>query len=361
MKLRTEKFPRVRLCAVLLAALAGCAVRQKAADVATQPAPAPASTPATPTAIQAAPAATGQAVPGSPQPRPQPLVSYLKDGSLWVTREDGGEQRQLVAAPPDRAINYHVWSRDGSRIYFNVGLELYAFDFKEQKAQALAVLPLPPTATLDRLEAGREPGELIARTVDANDTLNTPPRVFALKAGQGAPAELSVDEYQAMAPPQSAVIHSVGEMSVAPDGKALLFWEVVGADEQLFVADIETGARLQVTDLSLLDGFDATASPDGVKRLIEATWSPDGEHIVFIPAQSCSEAGFCFGRLYVVSRWGGPAHQLAADMVTNLAAEWNRAGTKLVYDDQGQVLIADTHGQIRPLAEGNQPRWQPTL
>jgi hypothetical protein len=30
-----------------------------------------------------------------------------------------------------------------------------------------------------------------------------------------------------------------------------------------------------------------------------------------------------------------------------------------VYDDNGQVVVSDTLGQLKKLAEGNQPKWQP--
>jgi hypothetical protein len=220
------------------------------------------------------------------------------------------------------------------------------------------VLPAPPTAAVDRLEAAREGDMLLVRTLSEYDALGAPPKIYAYAVGQFR--ELGVDEYQSLAPARAAVVRGVGEMSVSPDGGAVLFWEVVGADEQLFVSHIETGARMQITELGMLDGFDETAGADGVRRLIEATWSPDGEHVVFIPAQSCSEAGFCFGRMYLVSRWGGPPLQLAGEATTNLSAEWDGAGALLAYDDQGRVLVADTRGQIRQIAEGNQPRWQPT-
>lgn len=363
MRSRLEKICGTALCLALFASLSGCAVRprnneavaQSTTHSTTQVAAPPAAS--DPPAIRPTPLPPGQAT-TSPTPRPQPLVSYIKDGSLWAAREDGSEKRQLVAAPEDKAITHHVWSSDGSRVYFNVGNNLYAYRLREQKVEALAALPAPPTASVDRLEACRDPETLIVRTIDGNNVFGAPPK-FYLYAAQTAPRELSVDEYRALVPSQPAVVHSVGEMSVSPDGRAVLFWEVGGTEEQLFVADIETGARLQVTELGLLDGFDPTAEGDGVRRLIEATWSPNGEYIIFIPAQSCSETGLCFGRMYIVSRWGGPPLQLTVDLATNLSADWNCAGTLLVYDDQGQVLVSDTHGQIKPIAEGNQPRWQP--
>ncbi|HYE73362.1 MAG TPA: hypothetical protein VEF04_08525 [Blastocatellia bacterium] len=361
MKFFTEKVSCAFLCTALLIISSNCAVRRGASDVATQAA-APVSSNSS---EHAKGSATTPASPSHPQahglttPASRPLVSYLKDGSLWAARDDGSEKRQLIAAPEEKSITHHVWSHDGQRIYFNVGINLYAYRVKEQKVDPLSVLPALATETVDQLEIAREGDTVIVRTIDQNNVLGAPPKLYAIDVAQNKARELTVDEYSTLTLARPAVVHAVNELSVSPDGKAILFWEVVGTEEQLFVSNAETGARCQLTELAQLDGFDPTASPDNVRRLIEATWSPDGQHIVFIPAQSCSETGICFGRMYLINRWGGPALQLAVDMTTNLSAEWNRTGTMLVYDDQGQILVSDIHGQIKPIAEGNQPRWQP--
>ncbi|MBV8771895.1 MAG: PD40 domain-containing protein [Deltaproteobacteria bacterium] len=283
----------------------------------------------------------------------------MKDGTLWLARADGLEKRQLISMPEDSAITNHLWSRDGQRIYFNVGLNLFEFRLAESKAAMLGTLRAEPGLMIDRLELSQDGQTLLVKAVTEEAALNAIPRLYAFVLRQGETRELTVDEYRLLAPAQPAVVRQAGDLSVSPDGKSLLFREAVGPNDQLFVSDLETGARYQVTELDQLRDFDPSVAPDSGRRIMEATWSPDGRYIVFTPMQSCSELGLCFGRTYLVDAGGGAQLQLALEMAANLAIEWNQAGTLLVYDDGGQVLLSDTHGQIKLLSEGNQPRWQP--
>jgi Tol biopolymer transport system component len=295
----------------------------------------------------------------TPPAKPLQLISYLKDGGLWLMKEDGSENRQVVPAPENAAIANALWTQDGSRIYFNVDLNLHAYVVMEQKVENLGRLQVPTGFALDRVELSSDAKTLLAQLIDTNDALNSVPKIYAVTLNPMAARELTVDEYRTLAPSQSATIAKVGDLSVSPDGRFVLFAEATAQDMQLFVADIETGNRHQVTDLSLLDGFEPSAMPDGSRRVIEATWSPDGQHIVFVPAQSCSEFGLCSGKMFLVDAWGGAQLQLATAMTTNLSQEWNHEKNLLVYDDNGQVVISDTQGQLKALAEGTQPKWQP--
>jgi len=295
----------------------------------------------------------------SPTPKPAPLIAYLNESNLWVVQADGTNARQLALAPEGESINAYVWSPDGSKIYFSVGLKFFAVTLLDQKVEGVGELVAPTGATIDRLEMGRDGATFIAHALDASAELNTVPKVFALRIGQREARELTVDEYHALAQGQSIIVRGFNDLAVSPDGRRLLFKEVAANDEQLFVSDIETGARHQVTDLAALDGFDELADPLGGRRILEATWSPDGRHIIFNPAQSCSQVGLCYGRLFLVDAWGGPQYRLSLEMTVNIPTAWNREGTLLVYDDGGQVLLADTRGQIKRIAEGNRPKWQP--
>ena len=308
-------------------------------------------------AIPAATASPATAV--SPAATPKAFISYIKDGALWLMREDGTEDHQIVPAPEEAAIANQVWAADGSKIYFNVGLNVFAYVVKDQKVESLSVLQVPEGIAVERFELGNDGKTLLFQTIDTNDALSSVPRVFALIPDPVRSRELSVDEYQALAPVQSTTIRNMGELSVSPDGKSVLFTEAVDKDIQLFIADIETGKRQQITDINLLEGFEPGAMPDGGRRIIEATWAPDNKHIVFVPAQSCSEFGLCSGKMFMVEAWGGTQLQLATELTAGISQAWNPTRSQLIYDDGGKVILADTQGQVKQLALGNQPRWQP--
>lgn len=295
----------------------------------------------------------------SPTPKPLRQISYLKDGGLWLVREDGSDNHQIVPAPEEASIANQLWAWDGSRIYFNIGLNLHAYIPLEQKVENLGALELPEGIALDRIELGSDDKTLLAHTIDTNDVLNSVPKIYAVTFYPLTSRELSIDEYHSLAPTQSSIIAKVGDLSVSPDGRFILFAEAIDSNIQLFVSDIETGNRHQITDLSLLEGFEPNAMPDGGRRLIEATWAPDGHHVVFVPAQSCSEFGLCSGRMYLVDAWGGAQLQLAAAPTASLSQEWNAEKSLMIYDDNGQIVISDTKGQLKSIGEGIQPKWQP--
>lgn len=300
--------------------------------------------------------------PTTPTPTPAPLVAYLKEGGLWVVYADGGGERQLVAPPEGAAINDHVWSNDGSRIYYSVGTRYFSCPLAEvngEKVREAGELAAPEGATIDRLELGRDGKTLIAHAIGQNAELNAPPKVYATEIGRHEARELSVDEYSALAPPQPVVVRGFEDLSVSPDSRYVLFKEAVGDFEQLFVADIETGARYQISNLSAIEGFEPSADLTGGRRLLEATWSPDGRFVIFNPAQSCSDVGLCYGQLFLTDIRGGVQYQLTREMAVSIPLEWRRDGKMLAYDDGGQIVVADTEGQIRRLAEGNRPKFQP--
>ena len=292
-------------------------------------------------------------------PQPLPLIAYLHEGSLWVIEASGNNARLLVASPSGEAINAHVWSLDGSRCYFSVGLHLFSVALRDRKLAEAGELIAPSGATIERLEMAGNGTTLIAFVMPATADFNTAPKPFAVTVGQPGARELTVDEYRALAASSSPIVRGFDDLAVSPDGRSLLFKEMRGHRAELFISDLETGARHQVTDLNTLDGFEPSATLNNERQILEAAWSPDSRYVIFNPAQSCSEIGLCYGRLFLVSAWGGPQFQLSREMMVNLPVEWSRDGTLLTYDDGGQVLIADTRGQIKRLTEGNRPRWQP--
>jgi Tol biopolymer transport system component len=205
------------------------------------------------------------------------------------------------------------------------------------------------------MEMGRDGETIVIQALDADAST----RLFALKIGGSDSRELSVDEYASLISPRPPVIRAIGAISVSPDGRMVLFKDVVEDGEELFVADTETGARIKVTSLYDLGGFEESVETEGGRRVIEATWSPDGRRIIFNPMQSCSETGLCYGRLFLVDAWGGSQLQLSYEMMIDLPNEWSADNKLLVYDDGSRIVIADTNGNPRALANGNHPKWQP--
>lgn len=287
--------------------------------------------------------------------RLRPYVAYLNEGDLWVVRSDGSDRRVLAAAPEGQTIQDFVWAADGSRIYFAIGLQLFEVALETGNVASAGELANQPGAAIDRLEMGRDGNTVILRVLDANSV----ERLFATSIGQPGARELMIDEYVALAPQRPPVVRNVGEMSVSPDGQRVLFKDLMGTGEELFVADVETGARTQITNLYELAGFEESVATEGGRRVIEATWSPDGRYVVFNPMQSCSETGLCYGRLFLVDSWGGAQLQLSIEMMVNVPLEWSRDAQLLIYDDGSRVVIADTKGNPKALAEGHHPKWQP--
>ncbi|MFN7930804.1 MAG: hypothetical protein U0Y68_23340 [Blastocatellia bacterium] len=106
-------------------------------------------------------------------------ISYLKDGGLWLVKEDGSDNHQLVPAPEEAAIANQIWSRDGSRIYFNIGLNLHAYVVAEQKVENFGALEVPEGIALDRIELSTDNQTLLTHTIDTHDALNSVPKIYA--------------------------------------------------------------------------------------------------------------------------------------------------------------------------------------
>jgi len=254
-------------------------------------------------ARSAAPHATPQA---APTPKPKPYIAYLREGDLWVIQSDGANQRLVAAAPEGEAIEDFVWDADGERLYFSTGGRLIEVILQNGALASAGEVSAAQGAAIDSMEVGRDGKTIIVRTLDGAASA----RLFAVTIGERGSRELTVDEYNSMIKPRPPIVRAIGEMSVSPDGRLVLFKDVVGAGEELFVADAETGARVKVTNLYELGGFEESVEAEGGRRVIGATWSPDSRYIIFNPMQSCSELGLCYGRLVLVDAWGRAQRQL---------------------------------------------------
>lgn len=273
-----------------------------------------------------------------------------------MIRSDGSDERVLAVAPEGDTIQDFVWSADGSRVYYVVGLQLFEVVIASSTIASAGELTAPPGVTIDRIQMGRD-GKTIAVTALDADAAS---RMYALTIGQREAKELAIDEFNSLIPQIAPVIRAIGEMSVSPDARWILFKDIVGTGEELFIANGETGARMQLTNLYGLGGFEESVETEGGRRVIEAAWSSDGRFVIFNPMQYCSEIGFCSGRLFLVDVSGGVQLQLSVETMVSTPSEWTGDGNLLVYDDGSKVVVADTQGYPKALAEGHHPKWQPT-
>lgn len=261
----------------------------------------------------------------------------------------------LAVAGQDQTIQDFVWSSDGARVYYVVGLQFFEIAIANGSVAGAGALTAPPGVTIDRIELARDGQTFAIVAVDAN----TLTKLYALTIGQSEARELAIDQYNALIPQRPPAVHTVGEMAVSPDGDWMLFKDVVGAGEELFVSNVETGARMQITSLYQLGGFEESVETEGGRRVMEAAWSADGRYVVFNPMQYCSEIGLCSGRLFLVEAFGGPQLQLSIEMMVNVPNGWSGDGNLLIYDDGSRVVVADTQGYPKALTEGHKPKWQP--
>src|SRR5262249_49799127 len=110
-----------------------------------------------------------------------------------------------------------------------------------------------------------------------------------------------------------------------------------------------------------LGGFEESVKTEGGRRVIEAAWSPDGRHVIFNPMQYCSDIGLCAGRLFFVEGFGGGPLQLSVWTMVNGPSGWTRGGALVGYVDGNRVIVANTMGMPKVLAEGNHPKCQPMM
>lgn len=292
----------------------------------------------------------------TPTPPPHAVIAFLKDGELWATDADKGSTERLLAAlPPGEVISDFVWSVDGSGLFFLHGLQINRVDFANTAIEPQGTLAISPDLLVDHIETTSDSDKLIISTLDTNGNL----RSFSFKFSDKSTSELSIDQIDSLAVPSPPIVRSFSDLSVCPDQYRVLFKEVVGVHEELFIAELESGARMKLTDIARLGGFEASAETDGARRILEAGWSPDGRFVIFNPAQSCSESGLCYGFVYIVDSLGGAPRQLTQEMSVGAALDWSHDGKHLVFEDGGQIFVAELLGGKRRMTNGSRPRWRP--
>jgi hypothetical protein len=291
----------------------------------------------------------------SPTPPPAGLVAFLSEGAVFTVDSEVAGAKPVRIGQAEEQVDEFLWSADGKSVLLASGLRLTSASTDGAGSNLLGVVAAPSGTTLDRLQASLRPDVII---VHANDRAAAP-HVYAFETGTRTTRELTIDQYADLVPAEPPTIHGFSEFSVSPDLMRVLYKAAVGIDEQLFVSDLERGYRTQLTAIEAIEGFEESVDGDGGRRIIAASWSPDGRFILFNPAQSCSESGLCYGQLFMVDSLNGKTHRLSQGMMVGLDAAWNKRGTKLLFEDGGRIFLSTTAGESRALADGNRPRWQP--
>lgn len=287
--------------------------------------------------------------------KPTSRLAFLREGQLWTINEDGAEAKAIAPAQGEMITEF-IWSEDGERLLYISGTQVLSTALENGQTSTVGALNLPPEIVIDRMERSREPQMIIIQTTDEIGQI----RLYSFSLERGETFELTVDDYNRLSLPQPPVIRQMTDLSVSPDATRMLYKRVVDLNEELFVGEVETGAREQLTETGALEGFEESAILDGTRRIIEAAWSPDGRYVIFNPAQSCSEAGFCYGRLYLVDAWSrAKQRRLTEEMMVGVVVDWAPDGERLAFEEAGQIMIADVDGNVRRLVEGSRPRWQP--
>lgn len=292
----------------------------------------------------------------SPSPTPStPLVAFLFEGKVFKVAAEDAAATPIAMTKDQDAVDEFIWSADGKSVYVAIGLNLAAVSIENGAATTIGAIEAPTGSTLDRLQASALPGVIIVHTSDADAA----PHIYRFDIASRSTRELTIDEYRELALVEAPTLHGFSELSVSPDLMRVMYKAAVGVNEEIFVSDLENGSRTRLTALDTIDGFEESVEAEGGRRIISASWSPDGRFILFNPAQSCSESGLCYGQLFIVDSFTGRTHRLSQGMMVGLDASWNRSGTKLLFEDDGKIFLSSTTGESRVLAEGNRPRWQP--
>jgi TolB protein len=145
------------------------------------------------------------------------------------------------------------------------------------------------------------------------------------------------------------------DASPSPDGKRLVYIDVVGGKEQLFVMNVDGSTPIQIT-------FGDSDHED-------PAWSRDGGKIAFTNITKAEE------RIYVINRDGSGAKPVSPGGIRAIHPEWSADSTKIIYctDDDlrppkkndSEIDVADlATGKIATVISGGvntYPAWSPDM
>jgi dipeptidyl aminopeptidase/acylaminoacyl peptidase len=329
-------------------------------------------------------------------------VAFLSDRggvqNLYVVDRVGGWPEPLTAYE-DGLLSPPFWSRDGSRLYFERGGELWSIPatkgatpsevFRTEASETgvrlspdgshVAFVRLGDLWVRD-LASGREKRLTVTPATESSVAWSPDGRMVAFQFGRATPRD---DEYEAVGakvafrrfeeepsevafvPSSGGIVTSVGEgpgWKTSPawvDSKRLVFQRVSEdfRTREVLLAEVASG---EVRSLHR----DVDARWWSLEYLgTEPKPSPDGRWIAFVSDRSGWDS------LYLVSPEGGPLHRVTSDDEEVRRFAWSPDGARIAFDTnrghpgRRQLAVADVsdpgHPQIRLLTEGRGTNVQP--
>jgi TolB protein len=214
---------------------------------------------------------------------------------IYVMDVDGGGLEQITEG--SGGAQTPRWSRDGTRIAFSLG------------GAGVAVMDADGgnVRELLRTDATGEPapcksGAFVGGwSPDDSDIIyyspvGTEEGQLCLLSAEGGEPEVLLD-----APGELAA-----EPVISPDGKSVVYRGIVGGQHDIWLLDIATGERTNITDDADLD--------------IEPDWSPDGQWIAF----GSLRPGAPFFDLFIMRPDGTDVRQVTTDPAKEANPVWGR-------------------------------------
>ena len=183
--------------------------------------------------------------------------------SLYVVDSDGSNRTQIVSG--NASQNYYGWSPDGTMIAFTGSVE-------ESDDRAVLV------ANADGSEIRRLTDDPSARLFSA--WLSTGEFLVAGPPGPDESDEVFLVSRDGSAVTQLTTSARTRFSGVSPDETAVLVSEQVGDDLELFLIDLTTGSRTQLTDNDV-DIYGGRFSPDG-SRIVYSYPTAPNESVVYV-------------------------------------------------------------------------------